>query len=545
MGGGMTRPVFIPTALARHDPVSDIIGLSALISGLTGGALAVGGAATAVGGALIGIGASLTVSYAASLLSKPTGSAPIASDSTSALINSPQIVQVTERQALPSKRIIYGTALTGGALFFEDVKPPYLYQGILIAAHKVSAFRQVSISTEQLGFTVLAPNQILTPIAINGQPNYPGRLKLSLRLGDDDQVVDALLAQDYANLGDTFRQQGIATAVLRYDYGADFDEYTALWGQTSRPSPLFLVDGIAVPDPRNPTHILDWDPSDPESVAQAEASWSFSNNASLVQAHYLTQRFGGRIRPDRINWDKVARGADWDDGLIYCLDGTSIKRHTIDGVITLNQTCSDVLSSMISANRGFVLESAGRMWPSSSAPRSTIATIHDGWLTGAVSYQAAKPKKDLINRVKVQFIAPDQEYQEVDGPVLTRNDLVEADGELLETTLSLPFTLDDRRAQRLEKAYLENARLGKQVSCTVDVAWLADCQDDPVGSAVIFDSVLFAKANGTYLCTQWGFSDNSFSSIDLSLTEYDPTIETDYVAATDEQPFTITPPDLS
>jgi hypothetical protein len=56
--------------------------------------------------------------------------------------------------------------------------------------------------------------------------------------------------------------------------------------------------------------------------------------------------------------------------------------------------------------------------------------------------------------------------------------------------------------------------------------------------------VLFAQANGTYVCTDWGFADN-FSSVDLSLTEYDPDIETDYVAADDEQDFVLADLDLS
>lgn len=254
---------------------------------------------------------------------------------------------------------------------------------------------------------------------------------------------------------------------MRYSYGFDFEEFTHLWGQTSRPNPLWLVDGVAVPDPRRPGHILDWDPDDRESVEEARASWTWSNNAALVQAHYLTQRYGGCIRPSRTDWDKVARAAEWDDGLIGCVNGEFIRRHTIDGVVTLNQPPSDVISAMISANRGFILQSAGRVWVSSSLPRSPIATIHDGLLTGPVEYRAGKPKRDLINHVKVRFVASDREYQVADGPVLARDDLKAADGELLDGTLALSFTMDARRAKRLQKAFLDTARLGRQMSIDV------------------------------------------------------------------------------
>ena len=534
------------------EPISTIIGLTALISSI-GVSTAVAGA---IGGAIVGVAISVGVNYAVSALTRSSqGSGPIpasqssslsTTDAVSATINS-QAVQIIERQAIPSKRIIYGTAKVSGALFFEQVKPPFLFQGLLLCAKPLTAFLSVQIGSQQIGFSALTPNTILTPIALTGQPNFPGRLLVSLRLGSATQAIDPLLAADFTNLDSQFRQQGIATAVLRYDYGADFTEYTALWGQVSRPNPLFLVQGVAVPDPRNPAHILQFDPSDPVATAAAEATWSWSNNAALVQAHYLIQRYGGRINPSRVDWSKVAKAADWDDGLVARKDGTFFKRHTIDGVVTLNQSPVNVLAGMIAANRGFILESAGRVWVSSSYPRTPIVTIHDRLLTGPVEYRGAKPKRDMVNRVKVRFVASDREYQEVDGPVLTRSDLKTLDGELLDATLDLPFTMDSGnvgRVQRLQKAYVENSRLGRQIVCTCDVSILADCQDEMVGNTVVFNSVLFASANGTYFVTDWGFSDN-FASVTLSLTEYNPSIETDYIAATDEQPFTLAALNLS
>jgi hypothetical protein len=538
--------------ILRAEIISTIIGLTALIEGI-GVSTAVAGA---VGGAIVGVAISIGVNYAISALTtRSQGSGPIpgsqgsalaTTDAASATINS-QAVQIVERQAIPSKRIIYGVVNTSGVLFFEQVKPPFLYQGLMLCARPVTAFLGLQIGTQQIGFSAINPNTILTPIALSGQPNFPGRLRASFRLGSTSQAIDPLLAADFASLDAQFRQRGIATLVLRYDYGADFTEYTALWGQVSRPNPLTLVQGVAVPDPRNPSHVLQFDPSDPAATAAAEATWSYSNNAALVQTHYLIQRYGGRINPSRVNWDKVAKAADWDDGLVARKDGTYFKRHTIDGVVTLNQSPVNVMAGMIAANRGFILESAGRVWVSSSYPRTPIVTIYDGLLTGPVEYRAAKPKRDMANRIKVRFVAADREYQEVDGTVLSRSDYKTLDGELLDATLDLPFTMDTGnvgRVQRLQKAFIENSRLGRQIACTCDVALLADCNDDLVGNTVVFSSVLFAQANGTYFVSNWGFSDN-FSSITLSLTEYNPSIETDYIAATDEQPFTLAPLNLT
>lgn len=525
-----------PENVLRADPIS--IGVAAISLFTT---VAVPTAVAFAVGATILVGASIAVNYAVSALTrKPTGGNTQTSGGAEDTLNSPAI-KYNERQAIPSQRIIYGTAQVGGALFFEQVKPPYLYMGHLLCARKITAFRKVWIGTTELAFASLAEGAARAPLQSTGQPNYPGRLLASFRLGDPAQAIDPLLAADFTSLDSSFRQRGIATVVMRYHYGTDFNEYTALWGQASRPNPLFLVDGVAVPDPRKPSHILDWDPGDPASVAAAEASWSWSNNAALVQAHYLTQRYGGRIKPSRIDWDRVADAADWDDGLIGRADGSLIRRHTIDGVVTLNQPPSTVIAGMLAANRGFILQSGGKVWPSSSLPGVAIGTVHDRLLTGPVDYRGAKPKRDMANRIKVRSIAADREYQLADGPVLDRTDLRASDGEVLDGILDLPFTMDTgpiTRVQRLQKAFLESSRLGRQIACRCDVALLAEISDELVGNCLNFESELFAQANGLYRCTQWGFAEN-FSSIDLVLVECDPDIETDWTPAADEKPFTL------
>lgn len=708
------HPVFMPkvrrsfkdeyTQVVVCEPVSTTIGLSALL--FNTGLFASVGAAAAFGGAVastvIGIGVSVGLNYAASALTQ-RGNQPLSNMPTGAP-NDPSI-RYNTRQAIPPKRIIYGTAQVGGALFFEETANPYLYQGILLCDKPITRFHKMWIGEKELTFAGgLVTDTILTPLAIDGQPSYSTRLTVSLRLGANNQAADLIIQNDFPilaqspipqglgstigdmtgggglaaafdgeqdaaansasktgtgslegfvgkdwgaprlvtgftikaptdakfiggainpdttfdfelhgstdnfsadddNLGHTspvninvatngqsvsfslpsittsyryhrirfdedsgasgshtlyvaelqfsgeggsaiFRQRGIATAVMKYHFGTDQAEFTSLWGQSQRPNPIFLVDGVAVPDPRRPRHILQYDPNDPLAVAEAEATWEFSNNAALCQAHYLIQPYGGRIDPRKINWDKVAEAADWDDGLIGTKEGTLIKRGTIDGVITLNQSPSDVLSSLLSANRGFVLESAGQVWVSSSKPRTSVATIHDAILSGGIDYRAAKPKRDLLNKLKVRFVAEDRAYQTVDGPILNRTDLQTADNQLLEGVLDLPFTLDHRRAQVLQKSFLQNARLGRRLSCVVDVQLLADASDELVGNTVTFNSELFPQFNGVYFVESWGFTDQ-FGAIQLSLAEYDPSIETDWNPTTDQQDFVVIDPNVN
>lgn len=522
------------TGSAVAEPVSLIAGLSAVIfnaglAGSVGGALAV---ATFAVNTTIGLALSVGLSFASKALMGQKGTEAIGAGGSSQGLNAPD-VRYNERQSIPSKRIVVGTAQVGGALFYEQVKAPYLTQGILICAREISEFRKCWIGTNEISFANFTPNTILTPFDVEGQPDYPNRLKVSVRVGSDAQTIDPLIAQDYTNVASTFRQQGIATAVLRYHYGADYTEFTGLWGNVQKPNPLFLVDGVFVYDPRDKTQ-----------SATDRSTWKFTNNATLIQTYYLTQSFGGRIPTSKIDYDKVAISADWDDGLVACKDGTFIKRHTIDGVFNLSQSPSDVLRGMLSANRGRVLESGGRIWVASSYPKTPVATIYDAILTGGIEFRSAKPKRDLVNRCKVRLVSEEREYQTTDGPVLSRVDLQEEDGEILDATLELPFTLDHRRAQRLQKAYLDSARLGKTITCQVDVSIMCELEDELVGSAVTFDSELFAQANGTYFVTDVGF-DQSFSSIELALVEYDPDIEIDWDCNKDEQDFELATLDVT
>lgn len=509
------------------EPISALIGLTSLISSIIGGSsIAFFGAtitAASIGGAIVSGAIAIGLSLAAAAFA-PRGSASPGQQQTFQ-VNTPEI-RYSERQAVPSKRIIFGEAQVGGALFFEETQTPYLTMGFLICADEINAFKRCWIGEQEIAFTGgFTENTVLTPIDIDGQPDYPGNLRACFRTGSDSQLIDALIDQDYTNLPSTFRQRGTATAVFRFNFGANQDAFTALWGQVQRPNPLMLVEGVKVYDPRDPLQ------------SQDDAStWAYSNNASLVQTHYLRADFGGRIPVDRIDYDEIAISADWDDTLVGCLDGTFIRRHTVDGVVKLNQAPAEVLRGMLSANRGMVLEQGGRVWVQSSYPQESAFTITDNLLAGGIEFVGSKPKRDDINRLRSRFISSEREYQTVDGPILDRADLQVTDGEVLEATLDLPFTLDHRRAQRLQKAYLETSRLGKRISCRVDVRLLAMAKGRIVGRACTFQSDLFPDANGVYLVANCGFVDN-FSALELSLIEYDRDIETDWNADDDEQAF--------
>ncbi|TAK50231.1 MAG: hypothetical protein EPO23_03225 [Xanthobacteraceae bacterium] len=517
---------------ARAEPVSAAIGLTVFLEGtfLAGW-----------GGTIVSVGFSLALSAISMAL------APRSAGS----VNSPD-VKFNEKQSTPLKRIIYGRARVGGALFFEECKPPYLYLGILIAYGEIDGIDGVYIGSNNVGLPYFtegaeiipqhqikqaASSQIVGGVAttVPATFDYHDYLTVSLGYGKAAQAIDPILAADFTSVSADFRQRGIARAVLKCRWGDNQDDYTRVWGQVQRPAPFLDARGIKLYDPRNSRH----DIADP-------ATWTFSNNAILVIANYLMADYGGRVDPSRVDWERVAAEADWADGLFVAKSGEALRRYTIDGVINLGQRPSDVLASMGSAvgavNRSCVIERGGRVWVAGRRPKPVVLTITDNLLCGGFKYRDARPKREKVNRVKTRFTASEREYQVVDGPTVDDDDLQALDGEILEATLSCPLTLDHRRVQRLADLYIGESRIGRALECRCDIRALALADDELIDGAVSVVSDLFPKINGTYAVSEMTID---LPFVDFKLQEYDASIETAWNAATDEQDFALSTVDVS
>lgn len=512
---------------ASAEPISAIIGLTALLETAFGASIGIGfGTITAgqLGGLIVGVGLSVGLSYAAQLLTKKKLSA-----------SNQDAGKFNERQSIPVKRIILGETKVGGALFFEEVKPPYLYIGFLLCDDKIDGISKMWIGTKEVPFTQIIEHWILTPAGRTGNPNYPARLRVCFAYGDDNHGVDPIIAAAFPNIGAEFRQRGIARAVCRFDWGADQDEYTALWGQVQRPSPFWQARGIAVYDPRDPTQDID-----------DASTWKFTKNPTLHAFHYARSEYGGRLYADIYDWDiaKICASADWDDAPVAVKGGGFIPRYTCSGVYTLDQTPADVLASILSSNRDKLIDRGGRLWIASAAPKSPVVTVHDGLLMNGFEYQRDKPKRDMANRGKTRFVAADREYQVVDGPMYIDDDWLAEDGEPLDQTYDYPFTDDHRVVQRMTKAQVAESRLGRALVCRCGIVILAHCADELIDGMVKVSSNLFPWINGDYIATKVTI-DPAAAAVDLVLAEYDPAIETDWDPETDERDFELPAVDVS
>ena len=431
--------------------------------------------------------------------------------------------KATVQQAVPSQRLIYGRALVGGPLFFYECKPPFLYIGVVLASHEIEAVEEIRINGNKVTFD--GTGAASSTNFVNGSTSL---VYASIRTGTATQAMDPILEADFPEIAaDTaWRQRGHATVVLKCDYATDAATHERYWGSAS-PRFEFLVKGMKV-----------FNPCDPTQSSSDASTWQWSDTASLCLAHFLTYGKAGKRPWASIDIPALCTAATADAESVSLADGTVEKRYTINGVVDLTADIGEGIQNMLTAHLGRLIWSDGKYSILSGVPRDPVWTLNDNSARGDMDAQSSRARRDLVNVVRTVFVAPDREYQTANGPVLRNETYITADGEEHEITITLPFTSSHTRAQRIAKATMERARLGRSISRREDIAALRLNAADIVNIEVNFLPVLSGmfEINSAKL-------DHERFEIEIEAEEYSPAIY-DWTVA-DEQEFTIEPAELA
>lgn len=511
----MNRALLFSTALAallvastpaHADPASLGLAGTAIISFLSTtivGSVTVGSVLTTI--ALSG------ASYLLSSLNAPKG--PKSMD---------EGQKVVSQQAVPIQRMILGKALVGGPLFFLECKPPYLYYGVILASHEIDGLEEFRI-----GDKIVTLDPAGHAISSNYNDGTNSYVQVSIRTGTASQAIDPILAADFPELPSTFRQQGHATAVVKFWYGSNADNHEKFWGNQT-PEPKFLVRGAKVLDPNDPTQ-SSADPS----------TWKWSDTAALCQAFWLTHAKGGKRPWSKIDIEGLKAAAKADATLVPCKGGAMEKRYTVNGVVTLDQEPIDVVQSLLTANLGRLVWRNGKYTILSGVPRTAVWTLNDDSARGALEARYDRPRRELINTMRTRFTAPDREYQVSDGPVLVNSAYLADDGEEHDATIELPFTASHPRAQRIANITLERSRRGRLINRSESIEAIRLSAADVVN----FESAFLTMLSGPYELNKAMLSHEALE-VEVELEQYDPAIY-DWDPETQEQDFSIEPAELA
>lgn len=443
-----------------------------------------------------------------------------------AAINDTQGVQAILKQAIPPQRLILGRATVGGALFFYEAKPPYLWIGILLASHECDGLDALSIRGLRVfidsdGFATSVP-------FADGSDKY---IEVSFRPGTMDQAIDPIIARDFPTIPSKFRQRGHATLVVKAHYGFGAtrddkdDDHKEVYGDSGQFVPLPVVRGAKMYDPRRAGCVID-DPS----------TWVWSDNAALATMRYLTHKWPDMqlVDPVRVDWDRVAACADDCDRWMPVADGSAIRLSTVDGVIQSVDPVFDVIENLKTAFFGHIVLDRGKVYPLARAARPAESTLHMDMLRGPVSYVAEPRLSETVNVVSTTFVAEDRDGQTVAGPVLRDATQIAADGAAREQAIPGAFIKDARRIQMKAKAFRDLARAARKIACGATI----EAMDWTIGQTVnVSLTGVFAYMNGSYELTEKAW-DDKLGGLRLVLSG---TVATafDFDPATDEQPFTL------
>lgn len=440
--------LFVFASPAYADPVSSaIVGIAGWYASIS-----------VVGQALVQIGVGLALSAASmGLQYLLSGSGK----SVEAAQREKPGVLIPERDGLLSSRVVYGEQVVAGGIFFQktvadsgSTGPDIYVLGVTISEGVCESLDALIINGEECALDADGNPTTAPWYAVSGN-----NLKCSFRRGTTDQAIDPIIAARFPSEDANFRQRGICTVVLELNYGSDADEHIKLWGAGGIPQLAFKIKGKRIYDALSNAQ----DASDP-------TTWTWSDNATLVEVDWLMSDMGFEIDPADIDWSTVKRSATTDNEWVETLAGFE-RRGTINGLVDSTERNTDVLASMIQQNRGLIRRTLGTYTVKADTPAAAICTVHQGLLVGTLSYQNEPAKRSAINRIVTQFY-PAVRYNQATEIPYEDATLIAADGETLEQRVSLRFCDSAPAAQRLAYALVQENRVGRTVTGVFDIAVL-------------------------------------------------------------------------
>jgi len=404
---------------APRDPVT--IG-TAIITTL-GGSTALAGTALAFGVTFAGVvgyvAVSLVTSWALSALTPKPSFGSLGSSG----------ILVNARDPAAAHQFVYGESRKGGTVTFLEATGETnqtLHQIVVLAGHEVDQIGDIYLNDEVV--TIDAGN------VVRSGP-FSGSVYIEKFKGDQVAPPASLielseLTGDDA-LTSNFVGHGIAYLYMRFEFDANVFA-------NGIPLVTAVVRGKRVFDPRTST-----------------TAWT--DNAALCIRDYLTSAYG--LSDSNIDETAFSAAANICDETVATAGAGSVKRYTINGIVTADTAHGEVLNQMVTACAGTLFWGTGQ-WKLTVAdyvaPTKTL-TLDD--LRSGISLQTRTNLRDQFNTVQGTFINAAERWITQDYPPIIGAGFVAEDGGVEQSLdLALPFTTNAAIAQRLAKLTLFRGR---------------------------------------------------------------------------------------
>ena len=377
---------------------------------------------------------------------------------------------VTSREPVASRKVVYGRTRVGGTIVYlestgSDNK--YLHLIVAVAGHEIDAFEKV-----YFGDTLVWDGGTY-------QDGWDTYARLNFHEGEDDQTADADLVSESSHWTADHRLRGVAYIYARLEYNQDRFP-------NGIPNITTVIRGKKVFDPRSSTT-------------------AFSSNPALcVRDFLLDDNYGLGVSSDEINAASINSAANLCEESVATTSGFQ-DRYTLDGVVDTGSTPKDNLEGMLTSCAGSIVYSGGEFFMFVSAYKTPTITLDESVVTGSISVQTKKSRRELFNSVKGIFSSEDDNYILTDYPAIESSAYQTEDGDEIYLDVDLPYTTNPIRAERIAKLSLLRTR--QQITATIPCNL----------------SALRLKAGDTVMIsnTRFGWSSKVFEIINLRLSADD------------------------
>ena len=419
--------------------------------------------------------------------------------------------------------VIYGTRLVGGTRVFLETSGTdnqYLYGALVLCEGEVNGITKILVEDKEVTFSgSFSDGGTIT----SNDSRFGTTIQVQTFYGTDSQSASSLLST-LTSWTSNHKLSGLCYVAFRITW--DADKYIGI------PKIQALVQGRKV---------VSYNSS---SVAQTAA---FSTNPTCCLLDYLTNtRYGKGIAVGDIDIPSFYSASQTAITQVTPYSGASaINLFDCNAVIDTGQKLIDNTRTLLKGMRGFLPYTQGKYKLIIETTGSSVLTLNEDNIIGGIKVSSER-KNEKYNRVQVNFVNPDKNYQS--DTIVYDTDhatLKTADGGFLqEGVIDLPTITSPYQALEFGEIVLQRSRnnLGLELTANYTAMNLA------IGDIVAVTSTITGMSAKPFRVV--GMAINPSFEVALSLIEhqdawYTFTEKTEVATVPDTNfpdPFTIQPP---
>jgi len=394
-----------------------------------------------------------------------------------------QGILVNKFKANASIPVVYGTRKVGGNVVFLETSGTdnqYLYMALVLSEGEIDSVETLFVNENQVTLDgALTDGTQRTPVSTDENffdtENDRGLITVQANLGTDTQTASAVLT-DVTSWTSDHTLSGLAYLALRFEWNAD--KFGSL------PKVQAIIKGRKVYNPN-----LDGTLTGGSGSHRADTSttWEYSDNPILQLLDYLrNDRYGMGIANSYFD----SNFADWQTASDVCdtnitpFSGASqIDLMDSHAVVDTSVKAIDNVKNFVRGSRSYLNFSSGKYNILVESTGSASITLTEDNIIGGITVQS-KNKNSRYNRVIVNFINPDKNYQSdtAQFPPVDETGLASADqhatmknddgGLLLEGRFDFSMLTSPYQAQEMAEIILRRSRSSLDISVRADATAL-------------------------------------------------------------------------